>query len=55
MAKNTGSNFRQGAVKGRSQFVNPKTGLAVKRDRSSGKFTGVKKSGGLFKGVAKER
>lgn len=55
MAKNTGSNFRQGAVKRRSQSVNPKTGLSTKRDRSTGKFTAVKKSGGLFKGVSRER
>ncbi len=55
MAKNTGSNYRQGAVKSRSQFVNPKTGLATKRDRSTGQFTAAKKSGGLFKGVRKER
>lgn len=55
MAKNTGSNFRRGAVKGRSQTINTKTGLAVKRDTSTGKFRAVKKSGGLFKGVSKER
>lgn len=55
MAKNTGSGFRHGAVKSRSQFTNPRTGLAVKRDGATGKFLAVKKSGGVFKGVTKER
>lgn len=55
MAKNTGNNFRQGAVKSRSQVVNPRNGLAVKRNGATGKFMAVKKSGGLFKGVSKER
>ncbi|MDO8378257.1 hypothetical protein [Phenylobacterium sp.] len=55
MAKNTGSNFRNGSVTGRSQVLNTKTGLFVKRNDSSGKFMSVKKSGGAFKGVAKER
>jgi hypothetical protein len=36
---------RVGAVKGRSQTQNPKTGL----------FVATKKSGGSFKGVRKER
>lgn len=45
---------RVGAVKGRTQARNPKTGLWVKRDSRSGQFTQVKKSGGAFKGVRRE-
>lgn len=55
MAKNTGRGTRLGVVTKRSQVVNPKTGLAVKRDTTSGKFIEVKQSGGLFKGVRKEK
>lgn len=53
MAKNKpyGDNSRKGAVKNRSQVLNPKTGLYVKRDSNSGKFMDVKTSGGKFKGV----
>ncbi len=53
MAKNKpyGDNARKGAVKNRSQVLNPKTGLYVKRDSDSGKFMDVKTSGGKFKGV----
>lgn len=53
MAKNKpyGDNARKGAVKNRSQLLNPKTGLYVKRDSDSGKFMDVKTSGGKFKGV----
>ena len=40
MAKNgsKGDNYRNGAVKDRSQVQNPQTGLWVKRDRDSGRF-----------------
>ena len=55
MAKNTGGNHRIGSVSGRSQVLNPKTGLSVKRDDSSGRFMAVKTTGGSFKGVARER
>ena len=55
MAKNTGKGSRVGSVKGRSQVQNPKTGLWTKRDASTGKFTQVKKSGGTFVSVRKER
>jgi hypothetical protein len=55
MATNTGSNSRKGSVKSRSQVKNPKTGLFVKRNDTTGKFMAVKKTGGTFKGVAKER
>jgi hypothetical protein len=55
MAKNTGNGSRVGSVSGRSQVQNPKTGLWTKRDTSTGKFTQVKKSGGTFKSVRRER
>lgn len=50
-----GDNARVGAVRGRSQTFNGKTGLYVKRDRETGRFMDVKTSGGKFKGVTKER
>jgi hypothetical protein len=46
---------RIGAVKGRTQVRNPKTGLWTKRDTSTGRFSDVKKSGGSFKSVRRER
>lgn len=46
---------RQGAVRERTQFENPKTGLWTKRDSETGKFMDVKTTGGKFKGVAKEK
>ncbi len=57
MAKNkpTGDNARKGAVKNRSQVLNPKTDLFVKRDSDTGRFMDVKTSGGKFKGVRKEK
>jgi len=56
MAKN-GSNGkgRIGAVKGRTQSFNPKTGLWTKSDRGTGKFIDTKTSGGSFKGVTKKK
>lgn len=53
--KPTGDNSRKGAVKGRSQVENPKTGLFVKRDSETGRFMDVKTTGGKFKGVRKEK
>tara|TARA_R110000782_G_scaffold5853_3_gene20245 strand:- start:42013 stop:42186 length:174 start_codon:yes stop_codon:yes gene_type:complete len=53
--KPTGDNARKGAVKNRSQLENPKTGLYVKRDTSTGKFMDVKTTGGKFKGIRKEK
>nr|WP_293294543.1 hypothetical protein [Allomuricauda sp.] len=47
----SGDNRRHGAVRSRSQVLNPKTGLYVKRDSNSGQFMDVKTSGGKFKGV----
>lgn len=47
---------RKGAVKDRSQFQNPKTGLWIKRDTDTGKFMDVKTSESKpFKGVRKEK
>lgn len=56
MAKNgkSGDGHRNGAVKDRSQFQNPKTGLYVKRDDTTGRIMDNKTSGGKFKGVRKE-
>ncbi|SMC72683.1 MULTISPECIES: hypothetical protein [Flavobacteriaceae] len=53
--KPVGDNARKGAVKQRSQVLNPKTNLYVKRDTETGKFMDVKTSGGKFKGVRKEK
>jgi len=57
MARNkpVGDNARKGAVKQRSQVLNTKTNLYVKRDTETGKFMDVKTSGGKFKGVRKEK
>jgi hypothetical protein len=58
MARNkpTGDNSRIGAVKGRSQFQNPKTRLWTQRDTDNGQFTNVKTSSDKpFKGVRKEK
>lgn len=53
--KPTGDNSRKGAVKERSQVLNPKTDLFVKRDANTGRFMDVKTSGGKFKGVRTEK
>ena len=52
--KPVGDNARKGAVKKRSQVLNSKTNLYVKRDTETGKFMDVKTTGGKFKGVRKE-
>ncbi len=50
------NNARIGAVKGRSQVFNSKTGLWVKRDRETGRFMDVKTSNKTpFKGITKEK
>lgn len=54
MAKNTGKGFRKGAVTGRSQVRNPRTGTHVKRDTSTGRFMDGKSDGTPFKGVRRE-
>lgn len=48
-------NNRKGAVKNRTQVLNPKTGLYTKRNKDNGQFIDVKTSGGKFKGVTKEK
>ncbi|KAF0230741.1 MAG: hypothetical protein FD175_1188 [Beijerinckiaceae bacterium] len=53
MSKNTGDNYRKGAVTGRTQFERP-DGKYQKRDERTGHFMEVKQSEGAFKGVAKE-
>lgn len=55
MAKNTGSNYRQGAVKGISQTYNPQSGTYIKRNSETGKLMDVKSNGTPFKGVTKEK
>ncbi|MCK0145825.1 hypothetical protein MWU78_09235 [Arenibacter sp. F26102] len=56
MAKNkpVGDNARKGAVKSRTQVLNTKTNLYVKRNKTNGQFMDVKTSGGKFKGVTNE-
>ena len=55
MAKNGAKGGgRNGAVRGRSQFQNPKNGNWTKRDASSGRFMAMKRAGGPFKGVRRE-
>ncbi len=51
----SGDGHRNGAVKGRSQVLNPKTKTWTKRDTSTGHFLGGKKDGTPFKGVRKEK
>lgn len=53
--KPTGDGHRNGAVKERSQVLNPKTDQYVKRDTETGRFIDVKTSGGKFKGVREEK
>jgi hypothetical protein len=53
MAKNTGKDFRQGAVTGRTQFQRP-DGHWQKRDERTGQVMEVKSGERPFKGVAKE-
>jgi hypothetical protein len=56
MAKNTGDNYRHGAVDNRSQVLNPKNDLYVKRNDDTGRFMDVKTSSPTpFKGVRKEK
>jgi hypothetical protein len=57
MAKNgkVGDNHRNGAVKNRTQVLNPQTGLFIKRNTADGQFLDVKITGGKFKGVSTEK
>jgi hypothetical protein len=51
----SGDNRRNGAVRDRSQTLNPKTDQWVKRDTGTGRFMDVKKDGNPFKGVRREK
>ena len=53
MAKNTGNDFRRGAVTARTQFQLP-DGKWMKRDERTGQSLDKKQSDGPWKGVAKE-
>ena len=57
MAKNDplGDNARRGAVKNRSQVLNPITNNWTKRNGDDGKFMDQKQGGAPFKGVRKEK
>ena len=57
MAKNgiSGDNKRNGAIKKRTQVLNTKTNLYVKRDKNTGQFIDVKTTGGKFKGITEEK
>jgi hypothetical protein len=46
---------RRGAVRRRSQTLNPRTGRWVKRDSGSGRFIDQKSDAKPFKGVRRER
>ena len=50
-----GNGCRIGAVKNRSQVLNPKTGIWTKRDSDTGRFMDGKQDGKPFKGVTKEK
>ena len=51
----SGDGHRNGAVRNRSQFYNPKTELCVKCDKDTGRFMDVKQDCTPFKGVRKEK
>lgn len=53
MAKNTGNDFRRGAVTARTQFRRG-DGNYQKRDERTGHFMEVKQDGRPFKGIARE-
>lgn len=50
-----GDGRRIGAVKNRSQVLNPQTGAWTKREPETGRFMDGKKGGTPFKGVRKEK
>lgn len=55
MAKNTGKNYRKGAVDNRTQLdLDPKNGKFVKRESKTGQFMDLKEDNKPFKGVAEE-
>ncbi|MEO0042783.1 MAG: hypothetical protein RL329_2231 [Bacteroidota bacterium] len=55
IAKNTNNGFRIGAVKKRSQVLNPKTETWTKRNAETGQFIAGKADGKPFKSVRKEK
>lgn len=55
MATNTGKGSRQGAVRNRSQVLNPKTDTYTKRNTGNGQFMDGKVDASPFKGVRKEK
>lgn len=50
-----GDNQRKGAVKDRSQTLNPQNNRWTKRDTETGKFVNQKSDNKPFKGVRKEK
>jgi hypothetical protein len=55
MAKNTGSGYRKGAVKERSQVDSSGNNRYTKRDAATGRFIAQKADDQPFKGVRKEK
>ncbi|MFN6924362.1 MAG: hypothetical protein ACK4P8_01800 [Tabrizicola sp.] len=53
MARNTGNDYRRGAVTARTQVQLP-DGKWMKRDERTGQFLDKKQSDGPWKGVARE-
>lgn len=53
--KPVGDGARKGAVRQRSQVLNPKTDQWVKRDTQTGRFLDVNQNGKPHKGVRKEK
>ena len=53
--KPVGDNARKGAVKKRTQLMNPLTKTETKRNKKGGQFMAVKKTAKKFKGVRKEK
>lgn len=51
----SGDGHRNGAVRGRTQVFNPKTGLWVKSNSETGRFMADKSDGKPFKGIRKEK
>jgi len=50
-----GDGHRNGAVRGRTQIQNPKTGIWTKRDADTGQFMDGKSDGSRFKGIRREK
>ncbi len=53
--KPAGDGHRNGAVRSRSQVLNPANNKYVKRDAETGEFIDQKADGSKFKGVRKEK